>query len=534
MYRWKGKQLDKVDTKKISSNWVTYAILIIAVGAMTFFGVCDPGSRMMSGPTGVAAYVGSDEVSNLQFRRTYQSAYERYRSQFSGNFDPAMIQLSKSVVGQLVNDLVVYNEAVESGVFSSTDEVEKTISEAELFHDEKGNFSTEKFDQFLRSNRYTEESFTEEVRRNLTQNKFRQFVTETYQISDQQAEWLYKLDESKMDVEFLKVTPADVTVSVSNDEIAKFMKDEAKQIDEYYEKNKAEFDTDKKVNAQHILVAFQGARNAPASAATRTKEDAKQIATKILGELKANKDFAALVAQYSDDPSAKTNKGNLGFFARDAMVKPFSDAAFSLQKGQLSGVVESDFGFHIIKVLDVREARKIDLNTAKKEIAQKLLEKQKHPKALEETTNNLLAALQKSDNSNVLVNQFASKWEKTGPFALNASSVPKLGSDADVRSAVLSMGKSPKLYEKVVTVGPDRVIMRLASFQEADMSKLDAKKKDDIKKSESFNQAYGVFNAVVTEAKQKLEKNNKIWINEEYENWDINQKAQQQPADAGT
>jgi peptidyl-prolyl cis-trans isomerase D len=536
MFKWKGKQLDTVDARKISTNWVTYSILAVAVGAMTFFGVCSPDSRNISGPTGAAASVAGEEVSNIQFRRSYQNAYERYRSQFSGTFDPAMVQLSRSVVGQLVNDLVVYNEAVSNGVYSSNEEVEKTISEAELFHDDNGKFSTEKFDQFLRSNRYTEQSFTEEVRKNLTQNKFRQFVTETYQISDQQAEWLYRLQETKLEVEYIKIAPADVTVSVTDEEVGKFVKENEKQVNDYYEKNKSEFDTDKKVNAQHILVAFQGARNAPATAATRSKDDAKTLANKILAEVKANKDFTTLVGQYSDDPSAKTNNGNLGFFSRDAMVKSFSDAAFAMSKGQLSNVVESEFGFHIIKVLDVKEARKVDLNTAKQEIAKKLLERQKAPKALDETANTLLAALQKGDTSNPLMSKYSSKWEKSGQFSLSSNGVPKLGSDPDLRTAVLEMGKTPKIHDKVIPMGTDRVIMRLVSFQEADMSKLDAKKKDELKTSESFNQAYGLFNALVADAKKKYEKNGKIWINEEYENWDTNRKTEQDQAadDAGT
>ncbi len=100
-----------------------------------------------------------------------------------------------------------------------------------------------------------------------------------------------------------------------------------------------------KIRASHILIAYQGAQR---SRATRTKEEAKQLATQILGRAKGGADFASLQS-FSDDTGAKSRGGDLGQFDRGAMTKNFSDAAFALQVGQVSDVVETEFGFHIIK-----------------------------------------------------------------------------------------------------------------------------------------------------------------------------------------
>ncbi len=82
----------------------------------------------------------------------------------------------------------------------------------------------------------------------------------------------------------------------------------------------------------------------------RTKDEAKALAQKILGEAKAPKsDFDALAKKYSDDPGSGPNGGKLGVFERRAMVKPFADAAFGLDVNGVSNVIETDFGFHIIK-----------------------------------------------------------------------------------------------------------------------------------------------------------------------------------------
>lgn len=117
----------------------------------------------------------------------------------------------------------------------------------------------------------------------------------------------------------------------------------------HYEKNKASYVAPEMVRVEHILI----------SSTTRPKEQARETAEKVyaLAKLEGS-DFKKLVAEYSDDPSAKTNEGDLGYFGKGKMVKPFEEAAFGLQsKDELVGPVETGFGFHIIRLIDKKEAQ---------------------------------------------------------------------------------------------------------------------------------------------------------------------------------
>jgi peptidyl-prolyl cis-trans isomerase NIMA-interacting 1 len=100
------------------------------------------------------------------------------------------------------------------------------------------------------------------------------------------------------------------------------------------------------IRASHVLLGFTGSSR---SEATRTKDEARKLAENVRRRALKGEDFQALARELSDDPTAKARGGDLGKFTRERMVKPFSDAAFTLKPGDVSDVVETQFGFHVIK-----------------------------------------------------------------------------------------------------------------------------------------------------------------------------------------
>jgi hypothetical protein len=100
--------------------------------------------------------------------------------------------------------------------------------------------------------------------------------------------------------------------------------------------------------AQHLLVMYKGSKNAPKSV-TRSKDEARLRAHEALDLIKKGQDFDKVVAAYTDEPGGAQKRGDLGRFSRTMMVRSFSDAAFALEVGQVSTVIESPFGFHVIR-----------------------------------------------------------------------------------------------------------------------------------------------------------------------------------------
>ena len=138
------------------------------------------------------------------------------------------------------------------------------------------------------------------------------------------------------------------------------------QVDDFYAKNPDQFKQPERVRASHILIAFP--QDADAAAKTQAREKAEQV----LAQVKAGGDFAALAKEHSQDPGSAVNGGDLGFFQQGQMVGPFNDAAFSLPAGATSDLVETNFGYHIIRVAEKQPARTVPLDEVRPQVEQYL------------------------------------------------------------------------------------------------------------------------------------------------------------------
>jgi len=140
----------------------------------------------------------------------------------------------------------------------------------------------------------------------------------------------------------------------------------------FYDENKEDFNKPEQVKASHILVKVAPTATPEEKTAAKAKIDG------LLKQVKGGGDFAALAKENSDDPGSKIMGGDLGFFDRNTMVKEFADAAFAMKVGQVSNVVETQYGYHIIKVTDRKEGGLTSFDKAKADIVRSLQDKKKN------------------------------------------------------------------------------------------------------------------------------------------------------------
>lgn len=145
-------------------------------------------------------------------------------------------------------------------------------------------------------------------------------------------------------------------------------------VEKAYRENPDAFKVPEQVRASHILIKVDEGADAA------MKADALGRANSVLKSAKAGKDFAALAKEFSQDPGSAAQGGDLGFFPPGQMVGPFNDVAFSLRPGTISGIVETQFGYHIIKVVEKKPGRTVPLEEARTQIEQRLLDmnRQRH------------------------------------------------------------------------------------------------------------------------------------------------------------
>lgn len=517
------KNLSAMDAAKVRRNTMTYVVLGTALAAMTFFGVCDPSGRRWgkgsSGAHGQAATVGGEVISRAEFNRAYRRTYEQYQRMYQDQFDPGALRLAHNVMKELVDDRAMYMRAIDLGLKASDDEVVDILRKEAIFKGEDGKFSDQVFAQFLENNGYTESSFMEDVRRSVTLQKLRRFIAETAYVSTKAAEIDYKLAETKLDVEYLKFDPQNVEVKVSADDVAKFLADEKgkARVKEYFEGNQKEFNSPAQVKARHILVQYKGARNATGDAAKRDKDAAKKRAEEVLAKVNGGADFATVAKEMTDEAVGKTSGGDLGWFDKDKMDKTFADAAFALQKGQVTDkIVETPFGFHVIKVEDKKDAVATKLDDAQSKIAENLLTKEKRPALAKSEADKVLAALTAKQPVDALITQAKVAWAATGEIQADARYVPGIGSSKEVSDALATLTTVGQVYPTPVDVRGNLFVLRLKSRKDADMAKFDQAKKKELAQQAAYSEGNNLFKSYEKQVHDEFDKKQKIWMNPDF------------------
>lgn len=517
MFKWKNKKLEGDVKEQVTKNWFPYTILVAALFAMTFFGVCTP-NQGPSGPKGPAAYVENETITYKQFQRAYNNEVDRLRNQYGDDYDPSKLKVAAGTLEKLVDDRVNYLFAQDLGITATEGEVLDYISSIEWLTDEKdGSFNQEYFQNFLSRSRFTEASFFEEVKRFLILQKLNRVISKSTYVSSASINLDARLSATKLNLKFIELDPKAIETKVADKDIQEFLaqKDNAARVKDYFEKNQQEFDRPERVKARHILISYDGARNATGKAATRTKKESQKLANDVANIVKKG-NFADHAKKYTDEVSGKKTGGDLGFFTKDMMVKEFSDAAFSMKPGTISSAVESPFGFHIIKVEKKESALKTKFEEVKTSIAKKMLTQEEQPKALEKLGKQILTRLENKKPVSALLKDNKLSWKLTGEFPITSAFIPKIGRSDSLRDAVLTKPVNGKLIDKLIKASGKSYIVSIESFKKPKDKATNDSKKKTLLSSAKLTQGYFFRIALLQQNREDYDKRKAIQKNASY------------------
>ena len=363
----------------------TIAQIILALIALpfAFFGV-DYYFRRAEGPPTVAN-VGGDPVTQAEFEEMLRDQQARMRQSLGPNFDPAMFdspEIRYALVEQLVNQRLLERQARHEKFRVSDSQLRQFIAELPPFQ-EDGKFSNEKYRQVLAAQNMTPEMFQQRVRAELSLAPLQEpIVAGSLAAKTSVQRYLNLLEQQRevavatIDAEpYLKDTKVDDAqakdfydknapqfqtpeqakfeyVMLNQEALASQVTVTPDDVRRAYEANIKQYSTAEERSASHILIAVKP------DASAADKAAAKQKAEALVAQVKANPGkFADIAKANSQDPGSAPQGGDLGTFARGSMVKPFEDAVFAASVGDIVGPVQTDFGYHIIKVTGITPSK---------------------------------------------------------------------------------------------------------------------------------------------------------------------------------
>ena len=333
-----------------------------------------PGSKI--------AYVNGDLITGMEYEAKYREMLDALQKQYKEYWNDTLIkafQIKQRALNSLIEKRLISQESARIGLGVTDDEVANAIVTYPAFQ-VNGEFDEGRYRSLLNYNRMEPTDFESAIKLELLGQKIRHFIKCFFPLTYMEIINYYSYQKEKVNIAFVSFNPGDFKgkTEVKQDEKEAYFKAHKekyripekikiaylvlapsdfldkvtiaeKEISDFYELNQESFKNPKKIKARHILLKLSP--DASESEETETKEKALSL----LKRLRDGEDFAALAKKYSQDPAASKG-GDLGYFTRGQMVKPFEELAFSLKKGELGGPVKTQFGWHIIQVDDIKDA----------------------------------------------------------------------------------------------------------------------------------------------------------------------------------
>jgi peptidyl-prolyl cis-trans isomerase D len=376
-----------------------FVLLLFIFPSFAFFGL-ESYTRFRDRDAGIAKVAGQS-ITQQEFDAAQREQMDRFRQMFGAQFDPKMFdtpEARQNILDNLIAQRVMAAEAARNRLSVSDQTLQQTILSIPGLTTPDGKFDGERYRALLAMQGMSPAGYEARLRQDLALQQVNGAIQATAfapktvsnrlsDLNDQEREVQEALFKASDFVAQVKVTdemlkayydkngaqfeiPEQVKaeyVVLNSDALAAQTAVSDDDVKAYYEQNKKRYTVDEQRRASHILI------KADKGASDTDKATAKAKAEKLLAQVRKNPgDFAKLAKENSQDPGSAERGGDLDFFGKGMMVKPFEDTVYKLKQGEISDVVQSDFGYHIIQLTGVKPGGVQSLDEVKTEIASEI------------------------------------------------------------------------------------------------------------------------------------------------------------------
>ena len=462
-----------------SKGWLAKLILALITVPFALWGV---DSYLQGAGADVAlAKVDGQKISVQEYDKALQTLREQMQAE--GKNDPALLEdpaIRQSLLDELITARLLEVESRRTGMAISDEQLNKIILAMPQFQQD-GRFSQDRYDAVLKQNNLTPTRFEARMRQELLSQKLTESIAVTAYTPKALADNVMRVARQQREVSIVDIKAADFMAQTKVD---------AAQVQAYYDKNKdkfrvpeqvkiefvafsannliataqvsedemhkfyadnaAKFQGDEQRRASHILITFS--KNDPAA-----KQAAREKAEKVLAEVKKNPEkFGQLASQYSQDPGSASNGGDLGLFGRGVMLKPFDEAVFAMKPGTISDLVETDFGYHIIKLTEIK-GQAPTYDDVKLQIRAELLNQKAQAKFVEqaESFNNMV--YEQSDSLQPVVKTFNLQLQSS-PWMSRADATKLFKNDKLVSAIFSDEVLKNKRNTEAIEISPNTLV----------------------------------------------------------------------------
>lgn len=490
---------------------VLMVLLLSAVFALQFGGPQAEGCST-GGQAGAVAEVYGKSISRSEMQAAYTLAggenypddlakeHKLEQMVLNGLIERSLLAREARAIGFDVNDDEVLAKAAEDGILHLSMSVDAgpqlptSGPQRYDFKDKEGKFNKDNLRNFIqyRLRRSMREFTRSQVEETLAQ-KMRDSVTANVAVAPGEVWDAFVREKESVQLEYVRFSRAYYQQKAvpTAAELDAFIAANKAAVDAEYEKQKARYTgLEKQVRARHILIKVESGATEEEKAQKRAAIDA------LLARAKRGEDFAKLATENSEDTGSAKLGGDLGFNPKGRMVAPFDEAQFALAPGQISDVVESTFGFHIIKVEAVREGD-VPLDEAKRELAEQLYRDQKATELAKAAASGFLAKLQGSPLAleDALKAQqgvpaggdekdkdpLAPEVRQTRPFGRGDTAVPGPFDSSPLVAAAYKLTEAAPLGSEPMQLGEDYFVYKLVARVNADKELFTAEEQERIR-----------------------------------------------------